>query len=57
MNVFEPTGPTAARLRGRKQQLLTRFRVPSDDLPGSLAWTQLMRVYVDAIVSEAPQSR
>src|SRR5216683_352037 len=37
MNVFEPTGPTAARLRGRKQQLLTRFRVPSDALPGSLA--------------------
>jgi hypothetical protein len=39
MNVFEPTGPTAARLRGRKQQLLTRFRVPSDALPGSLALT------------------
>jgi hypothetical protein len=39
MNVFEPTGPTAARLRGRKQQLLTGFRVPSDALPGSLALT------------------
>jgi len=39
MNVFEPTGPTAARLRGRKQQLLTRLRVPSEALPGSLALT------------------
>ena len=39
MNIFEATGPTVARLRGRKQQLLTRLRVPSDALPGSLALT------------------
>jgi hypothetical protein len=39
MNIFEPTGPTAARLSGRKQQLLTRLRVPSDAFPGSLALT------------------
>ncbi len=39
MNVLEPTGAIAARLRGRKQQLLTRLRVPSDALPGSLALT------------------
>jgi hypothetical protein len=39
MNIFEATGPTVDRLRGRKQQLLTRLRVPSDALPGSLALT------------------
>lgn len=39
MNIFEATGPTVARLRGRKQQLLARLRVPSDALPGSLALT------------------
>jgi hypothetical protein len=35
--IFSPTGPDAARLRRRQQQLQARFRVPDDALPGSLA--------------------
>ncbi len=32
-----PAGPEAARLRRRRRQLTTRFRIPDDALPGSLA--------------------
>ena len=33
----EPRGPQAARLRQRKFQLLRRFSIPADLLPGSLS--------------------
>ena len=32
-----PRGPDASRLRRRARQLMARFRVPADALPGSLA--------------------
>ena len=31
-----PKGPVAARLRQRQHQLLRRFAIPGDPLPGSL---------------------
>jgi hypothetical protein len=36
---IEPKGPQAARLRQRKFELLRRFPIPSDLLPGSLSLT------------------
>src|SRR5437867_2233457 len=33
----EPKGPQAARLRQRKFELLSRFRIPDNLLPGSLS--------------------
>ena len=33
----QPRGPQAARLRQRKTQLLARFPIPDDMLPGSLS--------------------
>jgi hypothetical protein len=36
---IEPKGPQAARLRQRKFQLLRRFPIPADLLPGSLSLT------------------
>ncbi len=36
---IEPKGPQAARLRKRKFELLRRFAIPSDLLPGSLSQT------------------
>ena len=36
-----PQGPIAARLRQRKFELLRRFPIPEDGLPGSLALTHL----------------
>ncbi len=36
MKEEEPRGPQAARLRQRKFQLLQRFSIPSDLLPGTL---------------------
>jgi len=35
----DPKGPVASRLRQRKYELLRRFRIPEDALPGSLALT------------------
>jgi len=35
----EPKGPGAARLRQRKFDLLRRFKIPPDPLPGSLSLT------------------
>lgn len=37
----EPTGPEAARLRQRKYDLLRRFPIPDDLLPGSLSLSHL----------------
>ncbi len=37
----EPQGPRAARLRQRKFQLLRRFAIPPDLLPGSLSLSHL----------------
>lgn len=37
MTVREPKGPQAARLRQRKFELLRRFPIPADLLPGSLS--------------------
>jgi hypothetical protein len=37
---IEPKGPQAARLRQRKFELLRRFPIPPDLLPGSLALTR-----------------
>lgn len=37
----QPRGPQAARLRQRKAQLLARFPIPDDLLPGSLSMSQL----------------
>lgn len=36
---IEPKGPRAARLRQRKFELLRRFSIPPDLLPGSLSLT------------------
>jgi hypothetical protein len=36
---FNAKGPVAARLRQRKYELLSRFRMPEQGLPGSLALT------------------
>ena len=36
---IEPRGPQAARLRQRKFELLRRFSIPPDLLPGSLSLT------------------
>jgi hypothetical protein len=36
---IEPKGPQAARLRQRKFELLRRFSIPPDLLPGSLSLT------------------
>ncbi len=33
----KPKGPEAARIRQRKYQLIERFRIPDDLLPGSLS--------------------
>lgn|SRR5690348_799345 len=41
MIVGDPTGPQAARLRQRKYDLLRRFHVPDDLLPGSLSLSHL----------------
>lgn len=35
--IQEPKGPQAARLRQRKGELLRRFKIPPEALPGSLA--------------------
>ncbi len=37
----EPKGPLAARLRQRKHELLRRFSIPDDLLPGSLSLSHL----------------
>lgn len=37
----EPKGPLAARLRQRKYELLRRFPIPKDLLPGSLSLSHL----------------
>jgi hypothetical protein len=37
----EPKGPLAARLRQRKYELLRRFPIPEDLLPGSLSLSHL----------------
>src|SRR5688572_3331313 len=37
----EPKGPLAARLRQRKYDLLRRFPIPADLLPGSLSLSHL----------------
>ena len=37
----EPKGPLAARLRQRKYELLRRFPIPADLLPGSLSLSHL----------------
>jgi hypothetical protein len=39
--IRKPPGPLAARLRQRKFQLLRRFPIPEDALPGSLSLTHL----------------
>ncbi|MGH7646437.1 MAG: DUF6788 family protein [Gemmatimonadales bacterium] len=36
---IEPRGPVASRLRQRKHELVRRFRIPADLLPGSLSLT------------------
>jgi hypothetical protein len=38
--IGEPKGPRAARLRHRKFELVRRYRVPADLLPGSLSMTR-----------------
>ncbi len=35
-----PKGPEAARLRQRKHQLLRRYPIPADPLPGSLVFSR-----------------
>jgi hypothetical protein len=37
----KPKGPQAARLRQRKLELLRRFQIPKDLLPGSLSQVQI----------------
>jgi len=37
----EPKGPPASRLRQRKFELIRRFHIPGDLLPGSLCLSQL----------------
>jgi hypothetical protein len=39
--IHKGNGPLASRLRQRKFQLLRRFSIPEDALPGSLALTHL----------------
>ena len=39
--IREPKGPQAARLRQRKFQLVRRFHIPDDLLPGSLSLSHL----------------
>jgi hypothetical protein len=39
--IHKASGPLASRLRQRKFQLLRRFHIPEDALPGSLALTHL----------------
>ena len=39
MKWFTPKGPVAARLRQRKYELLRKFRIPENALPGSLSLT------------------
>ena len=39
IRLINPKGRQAARLRGRKRQLLARVRLPPQGLPGSLALT------------------
>jgi hypothetical protein len=39
--IHQTRGPLASRLRQRKFQLLRRFRIPEDALPGSLSLTHL----------------
>jgi hypothetical protein len=37
----KPKGPQAARIRQRKYELMRRFQIPDDLLPGSLSMQQL----------------
>ena len=39
--IHKDTGPLASRLRQRKFQLLRRFSIPADALPGSLSLSHL----------------
>lgn len=39
MDSYHPTGAAASRLRQRKHEILRRFRIPENALPGSLALT------------------
>ena len=39
--IHQPRGPLASRLRQRKFELLRRFQIPDDALPGSLALSHL----------------
>jgi hypothetical protein len=39
--IHQTRGPLASRLRQRKFQLLRRFQIPEDALPGSLSLTHL----------------
>jgi hypothetical protein len=39
--IRKPQGPLAARLRQRKFELLRRFHIPEDALPGSLSLSHL----------------
>jgi hypothetical protein len=39
--IDDPRGPAAARLRQRKFELLRRFSIPGDLLPGSLSVSQM----------------
>ena len=39
--INDPRGPLASRLRQRKFELLRRFQIPNDALPGSLALSHL----------------
>ena len=39
--IYEPRGLLASRLRQRKFELLRRFQIPDDALPGSLALSHL----------------
>ena len=39
--MYDPHGPLAARLRQRKFELLRRFSIPPDLLPGSLSVSRL----------------
>jgi hypothetical protein len=41
MSYADPKGPQAARLRQRKFELLRRYPIPQDLLPGSLSLTHL----------------
>ena len=41
INPDEPRGPQASRLRQRKFELVRRFQLPDDLLPGSLSFSHL----------------